>query len=118
MANLLLIVSKDEPDSFNFLKKAFGGRKDIDIVVDRRAGQAPVVGRDRRARKNDDQLRTYGWVLIRRPPGARLLDGRRPAPAAARAGVARPARPTKRAMSRRRRTAKRRGSSRPRPRRT
>jgi hypothetical protein len=115
MANLLLIVSKDEPESFNFLRKAFGGRKDIDIIVDRRAGQAAVVGRDRRARKNDDQLRTYGWVLIRQPPVARLPDGR---PAPARAGVARPTRPTKRAISRRRRPAKRRGSARPRPRRS
>jgi hypothetical protein len=111
MANLLLIVSKDEPESFAFLKKAFGSRKDIDIIVDRRAGQAAVVvGRDRRARRNDEQLRTYGWVLVRRPPAAPRPDG------AARAAAARATRPTKRALSRRRRPAKRRGSARPRPR--
>jgi hypothetical protein len=123
MANLLLIVSKDHPESFDFLRKAFGGRKDIDIIVDRRGGPVPVVGQDRRARKNDEQLRTHGWVLIRRLPGPPRPANGRPAPAGARAAVGTrtrraKTRRAKRTVSRRRPAAKPRVAARKRRRRT
>jgi hypothetical protein len=112
MANLLLIVAKDYPDSFEFLKKAFGGRKDIEIIVDRRAGQAPSVNQDRRGRKTDDQLRIHGWVLVRRLPGQPRPGQTGTAPAAL-AAVATRTRPAKkRAAPPPRRVAKRRVAAR------
>jgi hypothetical protein len=119
MANLLLIVAKDYPDSFEFLKKAFGGRNDIEIIVDRRAGQAPRMGQDRRARKNDDQLQTHGWVLVRRLPAASRPAGGSPAVPAASAAVSTRIRPAKKkAVGQSRPPARRRVATRKRRRRT
>jgi hypothetical protein len=70
MANLLLIISKDYPERYEFLKKAFASRKEVEVVLDRRAGQKPVKAQDRRAHMTDTQLRSHGWVLVRRLPGA------------------------------------------------
>lgn len=70
MANLLLIISKDYPERYEFLKKAFASRKEVEVVLDRRAGQKPVKAQDRRAHMTDTQLKSHGWVLVRRLPGA------------------------------------------------
>jgi hypothetical protein len=70
MANLLLIISKEYPERYEFLKKAFASRKEVEVVLDRRAGQKPVKAQDRRAHMTDTQLRSHGWVLVRRLPGS------------------------------------------------
>ena len=70
MANLLLIISKEYPERYEFLKKAFASRKEVEVVLDRRAGQKPTRPQDRRAHMTDTQLRSHGWVLVRRLPGA------------------------------------------------
>ena len=71
MANLLLIISKEYPERYEFLKKAFASRKEVEVVLDRRGGQAPPArAQDRRAHQTDTQLRSHGWVLVRRLPGA------------------------------------------------
>jgi hypothetical protein len=70
MANLLLIISKDYPERYEFLKKAFASRKEVEVVLDRRGGQPPPRPQDRRAHQTDTQLRSHGWVLVRRLPGA------------------------------------------------
>lgn len=70
MPNLLLIISKEYPERYEFLKKAFASRKEVEVVLDRRAGQKPVKAQDRRAHMTDTQLKSHGWVLVRRLPGA------------------------------------------------
>jgi hypothetical protein len=70
MANLLLIISKEYPERYEFLKKAFASRKEVEVVLDRRAGQKPTRPQERRAHMTDTQLRSHGWVLVRRLPGA------------------------------------------------
>lgn len=70
MANLLLIISKEYPERYEFLRKAFASRKEVEVVLDRRAGPKPVRAQDRRAHMTDTQLRSHGWVLVRRLPGA------------------------------------------------
>jgi hypothetical protein len=42
----------------------------VEVVLDRRAGQKPVKAQDRRAHMTDNQLKSHGWVLVRRLPGA------------------------------------------------
>jgi hypothetical protein len=71
MANLLLIISKEYPERYEFLKKAFASRKEVEVVLDRRTRQAPAArAQDRRAHQTDTQLHSHGWVLVRRLPGA------------------------------------------------
>jgi hypothetical protein len=70
MPNLLLIISKEYPERYEFLKKAFASRKEVEVVLDRRAGQKRTKAQDRRAHMTDTQLKSHGWVLVRRLPGA------------------------------------------------
>lgn len=93
MANLLLIISKEYPERYEFLKKAFASRKEVEVVLDRRAGQKPVKAQDRRAHMTDTQLRSHGWVLVRRLPGAPKATAPQVRPAAA--YVTSPATPVK-----------------------
>jgi hypothetical protein len=84
LATLLLIISRDHPERYEFLKKAFAQNPQVEVVLDRRTRRARAKGRERRER-SDSQLRTHGWVLVRRlplgaaPPTAVTRPARRPA---------------------------------------
>jgi hypothetical protein len=85
MANLLLIIAREYPERYEFLKKAFASRKEVEVVLDRRAGRTPPPNQDRRAHQTDAQLQTHGWVLVRRLPGSAKLtvpQAKTPAPQA------------------------------------
>jgi hypothetical protein len=69
MATLLLIISRDHPERYAFLKQAFAQNPQVEVVLDRRTRRTKAKRRERRER-SDNQLRTHGWVLVRRLPPA------------------------------------------------
>ncbi|MGH7325148.1 MAG: hypothetical protein ACREJ9_10945, partial [Candidatus Rokuibacteriota bacterium] len=69
MATLLLIISRNHPERYAFLKQAFAQNPQVEVVLDRRTRRAKSKGKERRER-NNSQLRTHGWVLVRRLPPA------------------------------------------------
>lgn len=74
MAELLLIVARDEPMLYERLRLEFEGDGELSVVLDRRVGdrrrQPQPVSRDqRRADRRqalvDDQLQRFGWATVR-----------------------------------------------------
>ena len=74
MAELLLIVARDEPRLYERLRQEFEGDEDLDVVLDRRVGdrrrQPQLVNADqRRADRRQalvaDQLQRFGWATVR-----------------------------------------------------
>lgn len=74
MAILFLIVSRNEPSRFNYLRHVFAGDT-VDVILDRRVAerrqrwegvQAERRQEDRRQRDVTKDLQTYGWALVRR----------------------------------------------------
>ena len=72
----LLIISRDEPKLYEYLKNHFAGRPDVDVVFDRRHRQrrqrtasAPLERRqaDRRQRSVDEDLAALGVAIARIP---------------------------------------------------
>lgn len=72
MANLLLIVSRTEPDRYVYLKHILGSET-VDVTLDRRVKerrrrQTPVVVERRRAERRQrdisDDLQTLGWAVV------------------------------------------------------
>ena len=74
MADLVFIVSPAAPQTFSYIKHAFGdGSRDVTVVFDRRTGQrrrmrgSPVVERrhvERRHRDVTRELRSAGWAVV------------------------------------------------------
>jgi hypothetical protein len=112
MANLLLIISREYPERYEFLKRAFASRKEVEVMLDRRSPAATPPNQDRRARRTETQLRTHGWVLVRRLPApakttapsarAPAAAAKAPAPAAARSRAPKPKAAAKRSGTARR----------------
>ncbi len=74
MARLLLIVSRTEPALYTCLEHVFDSGT-ADVILDRRVGdrrwrQEPVAierrQRDRRQHDITEDLKTFGWALVRR----------------------------------------------------
>ena len=72
----LVIVSRDEPRLYEYLKNQFAGRPHVDVVLDRRHGQrrqratlAPLERRqaERRQRLMDEDLASLGVAIARIP---------------------------------------------------
>ena len=76
----LVIVSRTEPDLYNYLRRAFSGDKKVQVFLDRRQGQRrqrvqPYEPERRRAdrrrqRSLDEDLRFCGSVLTRTQRGS------------------------------------------------
>ena len=73
MSRLLLIVSRDKPARYTYLKHVYGSEA-VAVIVDRRVGQrrqgqtSPVVDKHRKGRRQRDltgDLQTFGWALVR-----------------------------------------------------
>ena len=76
MARLLVIVSRTEPSRGSYLKHVFASET-VDVILDRRAEERrrfPLGDRaaaerrrgDRRQRDTTEDLKTYGWAVVRR----------------------------------------------------
>lgn len=72
MANLLLIVSRTEPERYAYLKHILGSET-VDVTLDRRVEerrrlQTPVVAErrrgERRRRDVTEDLQTLGWAVV------------------------------------------------------
>ena len=72
----LLIISRDEPKLYEYLKNHFAGRPDVDVVFDRRQAQrrrraelAPLERRqaERRQHSVDADLASLGVAITRIP---------------------------------------------------
>ena len=76
VASLLLIVSRTDPSRGPYLKHVFASET-VDVILDRRAEERrrfPLGDRaaaerrrgDRRQRDTTEDLKTYGWAVVRR----------------------------------------------------
>jgi len=72
----LWIVSREESQLYEYLRNQFGGRPNVEVVVDRRQGQrrqraeSPGVDRrqaDRRQQSIDEDLAALGIAIARLP---------------------------------------------------
>jgi hypothetical protein len=80
MPEILFIVSRDSLGLYAYAKREFGATAEaIEVVIDRRQSErrrhqasAPLERRrtDRRGHAIDAQLRSLGWALVHRSPGA------------------------------------------------
>ena len=75
MGRLVFVVSRKEPERYDFLKQAFNEEETVEIVLDRRRDQrrrqsvppAPERRRgDRRTTARNGELDRLGWTLVRR----------------------------------------------------
>lgn len=77
LARLLFIVSRDNHDQYEVLKRHFAGEERVvEVVLDRRKGERRVDdvppeierrrGEDRRQHNIEGELQAKGWALIRR----------------------------------------------------
>ena len=74
MAHLLVIVSRDQPRRYDYLRYVYGGEI-VDVMLDRRMkerrrnGGATLFDRRHRERRRRDisrDLEKLGWTLVRR----------------------------------------------------
>ena len=75
MARLVFVVSRNQPERYEFLKRAFQEEETVDIVLDRRRGERrhqPTASAserrraNRRAHNRNGELDRLGWTLVRR----------------------------------------------------
>jgi hypothetical protein len=75
MTPLLFVVSRAEPERYEYLRRAFAREEAVEVVFDRREGErrqirrSPSVERrrrDRRARDIGHELERLGYALVRR----------------------------------------------------
>jgi hypothetical protein len=75
LGRLVFVVSRQQPERYDFLKRAFSEEETVDIVLDRRRGQrrrqsvASDTERrrsDRRTMDRNGEIDRLGWTLIRR----------------------------------------------------
>jgi hypothetical protein len=75
LGRLVFVVSRQQPDRYDFLKRAFSDEETVEIVLDRRCGQrrrqsvASDTERrrsDRRTMDRNGEIDRLGWTLIRR----------------------------------------------------
>ncbi|PYM22701.1 MAG: hypothetical protein DMD80_27905 [Candidatus Rokuibacteriota bacterium] len=77
MARQLVIVAREHPDLYSYLRERFAGRAQAEVLLDRRVGQrrgehVPVPSdrrrQDRRARPGvDTMLRSRSHVIVTLP---------------------------------------------------
>jgi hypothetical protein len=75
LGRLVFVVSRQQPERYDFLKRAFSDEETVEIVLDRRRGQrrrqsvASDTERrrsDRRTMDRNGEIDRLGWTLIRR----------------------------------------------------
>jgi hypothetical protein len=75
VGRLVFVVSRKQPERYDFLKRAFNDEETVEIVLDRRRGQrrrettlpAPERRRaDRRTLDRNGEIDRLGWTLLRR----------------------------------------------------
>ena len=76
MAGLLFIVSREDPERYEFLRRAFADEPTVMVILDRRQRDRrmlpskPSTERRRNERRAVDttrNLQSLGWQLVRRP---------------------------------------------------
>ncbi len=74
----LLIVARNEPELYEYLKQRFVGRPDVEVILDRRVGERRREqvatsserrrGGDRRERPQvDEDIKTLGFAVVPLP---------------------------------------------------
>jgi hypothetical protein len=75
VGRLVFVVSRQQPERYDFLKRAFNDEETVEIVLDRRRSQrrrqsdppAPERRRgDRRTLYRNGEIDRLGWTLVRR----------------------------------------------------
>lgn len=75
MGRLVFVVSRQQPERYDFLKRAFSDEETVEIVLDRRRGQRRRESvtsdterrrSDRRTMDRNGEIDRLGWTLIRR----------------------------------------------------
>jgi hypothetical protein len=74
IARQLFVIARDRRKLYEYVKQAFAGNPNVEVVLDRRTGErrqdrgARIPdrrGTDRRAdRRTEDQLRALGWAIV------------------------------------------------------
>jgi hypothetical protein len=66
VAKDLIIVVRDKPELYASLRQEFAGRAEVDVILDRRAGETASDARrdDRRSNQEAETLRTQGFVRV------------------------------------------------------
>jgi hypothetical protein len=70
----LLVVARENPHIYEYLKRMFAGNETLEVVLDRRGGDRRGQGmaklpdrrrsNDRRHQEIDSQLRALGWAIV------------------------------------------------------
>lgn len=68
MSREIFVVARDRPDLFRYLSDTFAEADNVDVILDRRTGEASGRDEDRRARPRvEEELRSVGYAFITLP---------------------------------------------------
>ena len=69
MSREIFVVARDRPDLFRYLSETFAEADNVDVILDRRTGEAAGArARERRARPTvEEDLRSVGYAFITLP---------------------------------------------------
>jgi hypothetical protein len=69
MSREIFVVARDRPDLYRYLSQTFAEAENVQVILDRRTGEAGDHGHpERRARPNVEQdLRSVGYAFISIP---------------------------------------------------
>jgi hypothetical protein len=61
---LIFVVARDRPDRYEQLRRHFGNREDVRVILDRRDGEHRASLGEERRRFDDDARLESGWSVI------------------------------------------------------
>ena len=68
---IFVVVAKNRPDLFQYFMAGFEGVEGVQVILDRRIGEAPPAGEEQAERRNAgtiyDELAMRGFVIVRLP---------------------------------------------------
>ena len=77
----LFIVARNEPELYEYLKRRFAGREDVEVILDRRVSERrqqplpPAVERRRQGRRTrravEDDIKSLGVAVVPLPAAGR-----------------------------------------------
>jgi hypothetical protein len=66
MARMLFIVARDDPGLYESLRREFADEPEVEVILDRRAGERRTGPGDERRRRPevDERLQALGWAIV------------------------------------------------------